>query len=270
MRVVLLACVLVLGGCAWFDAGLGRISSGLTAVWVGEDRFVYVPGAYGATVRYETAKTARLIVPGLMYTDGGSIPRVARAFKGFSPWGYAPAYIVHDWIFFGRHCLTDARLGLTDPIKYADARRFADVNGDPTVPLNHPQRHPVEFDESAVILAEVIKTMADYGQIQKRDFAGAAISAAVDSVPARVLWERTDACREQRVTPRDIAVVWLLVLGNAPSPPPSWKLSTSEIADARTYFPVARKFLKEMERPGGAPRQTPKSPIRPPQVATAQ
>ena len=33
-----------------------------------------------------------------MYTDGGSIPRIAQAFNGFSPWGYAPAYMIHDWL----------------------------------------------------------------------------------------------------------------------------------------------------------------------------
>lgn len=37
--------------------------------------------------------------PGQVSTDGGSIPRPIRAFKHYSPWGYAPAFIVHDWIY---------------------------------------------------------------------------------------------------------------------------------------------------------------------------
>ncbi len=39
-----------------------------------------------------------------MYTDGGSVPRPLRALKNYSPWGYAPAFIVHDWLFYMQNC----------------------------------------------------------------------------------------------------------------------------------------------------------------------
>nr|WP_249779640.1 DUF1353 domain-containing protein [Bradyrhizobium sediminis] len=44
-----------------------------------------------------------------MYTDGGSIPRIAQIFNGLSPWGFGPAYIVHDWIFLRSQLLRRPR-----------------------------------------------------------------------------------------------------------------------------------------------------------------
>jgi hypothetical protein len=235
----------------YFEAKLGRISGSLGAVWVGEDKFVYVPGRRGQTLAFETATTGRLIEPGLMYTDGGSIPRFARAFQGFSPWGYAPAYIIHDWIFYGHHCYLDR--GLSDQARYADAIRFADVNGDESLPHGHPRRHPVTFDESALILAEVIKTLIDYGQ--------------VDSPLAAGLWDREGACVDGRVEPRHIAIVWLRALGDMSRPPPAtWKLSTWEVAAARQHEGEAWRFLRSVD-PNRAP---PKQPSRAPGIARAE
>jgi hypothetical protein len=42
-----------------------------------------------------------------MYTDGGSIPRLFWSVKGFSPWGYGPAYVLHDWLFHQHRCGSD-------------------------------------------------------------------------------------------------------------------------------------------------------------------
>jgi hypothetical protein len=39
-----------------------------------------------------------------MYTDGGSIPQPLRAIKVYSPWGYAPAFLVHNWLFAIKQC----------------------------------------------------------------------------------------------------------------------------------------------------------------------
>ena len=80
------------------------------------------------------------IQPGLMYTDGGSIPKVAQVFKGLSPWGYAPAYMIHDWMFVARHCIVD---GSSD-------KRFQQVRD-------------VDFDQSATILGEAIKASGGRG-----------------------------------------------------------------------------------------------------------
>ena len=39
-----------------------------------------------------------------MFTDGGSVPRAFQVFKNYSPWGYAPAFIMHDWLFTMKYC----------------------------------------------------------------------------------------------------------------------------------------------------------------------
>lgn len=97
----------------------GEFHGSLFVMWVGENetsegdgRFVFVPSRFDLLrfVRDTEANpnaTVRIIQPEIMYTDGGSIPRVVQPFRGFSPWGYAPAYMVHDWLFVARRCITD-------------------------------------------------------------------------------------------------------------------------------------------------------------------
>ncbi|RNC82869.1 MAG: DUF1353 domain-containing protein [Phycisphaera sp.] len=73
-----------------------------------------------------------------MYTDGGSIPRVFWSIPGYSPWGYAPAYIIHDWIFSVHQC-NQPSLDYTNP----DQQTTYDV-----------------FD-AAQAMSEVLKTMRE-------------------------------------------------------------------------------------------------------------
>jgi len=40
-----------------------------------------------------------IICPHPIKTDGGSIPRTLWNRKGFSPWTYAPGYLIHDWLY---------------------------------------------------------------------------------------------------------------------------------------------------------------------------
>jgi len=239
---IVAALCLVLSGCVspYFAAQLGRMGGSVFVMWVGEDKFVYVPGPNGKNFAFETATTSRVIAPGMMYTDGGSIPRVAQLFRGFSRWGFGPAYVVHDWIFYGHHCYVDP-----DSPEYEDERRFDDVNGVGS-------SAPITFHESSLILAEVIKTLVDTGQVPPHDFAAEVISSAVDSPLAATLWNQAGQCRRLRVEPRHIAIVWL-TLGNEKTPPPStWKLSASEINQARKYFPEARAFIEKL-KPGATP-----------------
>ena len=45
------------------------------------------------------------IQPTNFFTDGGSIPRFVTAINGrLTPWGYGPAYLIHDWGFDRHHC----------------------------------------------------------------------------------------------------------------------------------------------------------------------
>jgi hypothetical protein len=87
-------------------AGAG-MSGTLLIQWNGEDRFIFVPDV-NDPLKFRT-KTNREIIPGRMFTDGGSIPRVFWGAKGFSPWGYGPAYVLHDWLFHQHRCKNDAQ-----------------------------------------------------------------------------------------------------------------------------------------------------------------
>jgi hypothetical protein len=228
---------LSLAGCVspYLLAKIGRIGGTVVAIWVGSDKFVYVPGPEGQNLAFETATTGRVIAPGLMYTDGGSIPRVAQIFNGLSAWGYGPAYIVHDWIFYGRHCYVDPA-----PKEYNDVARFDDVNGK-------DGSKPITFDESALILAEVIKTLVDHGQVREQALAAELISSGVDSPIALASWNKRGGCNASyRVSPFHIAVVWLSVVGDKKQPPSTWKLSESEIRAARDEFPRARLHIKSL------------------------
>ena len=229
---------LSLAGCVspYLTAKLGRVGGTIVTMWVGADRFVYVPGKNGQNFAFETATTGRVIAPGLMFTDGGSIPRLAQIFKGLSSWGYGPAYIIHDWIFYGRHCYVDP-----DEAKYNDSVRFDDVNGK-------AGSRPITFDESALILAEAIKTLVDYGQVRDNSFAAEFVSGAVNSPIAFLSWDQEGACYQQRVTPFHIAVVWLSVIGEKSYPPSTWKLSAWEIAEAQNEFEQAKKHIKSLNQ----------------------
>jgi hypothetical protein len=256
-----MAASMTLAGCVspYFLAKLGRISGPVVIMWVGENKFVYVPGRKDQSFAFETATTGRVIEPGLMYTDGGSIPRFTQAFQGFSPWGYGPAYVIHDWIFYGRHCYVDRNLPGQE--FYEDATRFADVNGDSLKARDHPRYKPISFDESALVLAEVIKTLVDYGQVPPRNVPAELISMAVDSPFALALWNQEGACDGQRVDPRHIAIAWLRTVGKNRLPPPTWRLSAGEVIEAQKYFGYAEQFIRSVSPDGLPPKQGTKPPI---------
>ena len=76
----------------------------------GRDCFMFLPDAANA-FSYKTSARfgAKTITPRLMPTDGGSIPRVLWGLSNFSPWGYAPGYMVHDWLFVAHKLQNCAR-----------------------------------------------------------------------------------------------------------------------------------------------------------------
>lgn len=146
LRSLLLACVplLSLMGCASLDGGLsdpprGRLQGTLLLQWDSEDGFIYVPDPSDPLIYASAGKSN--IRPGRMYTDGGSIPRVFWSAKGFSPWAYGPAYILHDWLFNEHRCkrlpdgtagytLAEANVVLYDAIGILVAQGKADSNGE--------------------------------------------------------------------------------------------------------------------------------------------
>lgn len=243
------ACMLALslGGCAsiYSKAELGELGGApVTAIWVGPDKFVYVPHP-NLPFTFKTAN-GRPITPGLMYTDGGSIPRAARIFKGFSPWDFGPAYIIHDWIFYARHCFVDP----ASP-DYKDDIRFAD--------LWEKHEFEISFDESALILAQSIKTLNDYGKVPPWQLPGKLISAAVDGSVALALWNGKGACDSMRVEPLTIAVVWLTAAPHFKDrPPASWRLSEWEIRQAKSRLLRAKRIIRALEPMPLEREETPK------------
>lgn len=80
----------------------GKFSGRLSVLWNGMDSFIFLPGA-DLPFTYTTS-SGRIITPRVMETDGGSIPRILRGLKKYSSWGYAPAFILHDWLFAAHRC----------------------------------------------------------------------------------------------------------------------------------------------------------------------
>ncbi|MDX8502141.1 hypothetical protein RFM99_27470 [Mesorhizobium sp. VK4C] len=199
-------------GCSSIDyqkLTTGEISGSLFVMWVGEGNssgdgsFLFVPDPHDPLIFHRADPTApgSKIKPGLMYTDGGSIPKIAQVFKGLSPWGYAPAYMIHDWIFIAHHCIVD---GSTE-------KRFDQVRG-------------VEFDDSAAILGEAIKALIATRQVAPNDVAPSAITAAVGSAIAKNLWDEKGACKSLQVSAKDIASAEAAIPG-----------STSKAQNLRTF-----------------------------------
>lgn len=165
MALLLGSLLVACSGPRYQDVAQGELKGRLFVEWIDEDRFVFRPDAANPLTFKRGNGDA--IVPGLMVTDGGSIPRVFRGLKNYSPWGYAPGYIVHDWLFHVHVC------------KLREHDRFS-------------------FEETAMILSEIIKTLMEHPNPAKRmerdEGTLFAIHAAVSSSFAREVWNGS-ACQ---------------------------------------------------------------------------
>lgn len=177
-----------LAGCGYVnyrDAPEGIFKGALFVMWIGEGgnsgdgRFVYVPDQNDPLRFIRGGGTAKgqEIIPEMMYTDGGSIPKQVQLFKGFSPWGYAPAYMVHDWIFVARHCITD---GQANPREQKISK--------------------MSFQDSAEITAEMIKTLINTNRVSRNDVAPRVISGTVAGPISYQRWKIKGACTKDRVS----------------------------------------------------------------------
>lgn len=177
-----LAALVLVAGCGAVDvagAPPGEFKGKLFVMWVGETegplgdgKFVFVPADDPLRLeRRRPGATVEVIQPGMMYTDGGSIPPIAAAFKGFSPWGYAPAYMVHDWLFVAKRCWEDDQ---GTPEEAAAAK--------------------MPFPETAEVAAEAINTLIAQKKVKPNDVAPEVISRIVAGPISRQLWEKPGAC----------------------------------------------------------------------------
>lgn len=104
-RWLLSSWLVLLVGCvpyAFEDTSPGRFEGDLRLRWVALDLFAYEPDPL-RPFRF-VRPSGEVIEPGRIVTDGGSIPSVVRGIDGLSPWGFAPAYVVHDWLFQRQRC----------------------------------------------------------------------------------------------------------------------------------------------------------------------
>jgi len=162
MRTLLFFFVaLQISGCAslHFDSvAPGTLKGKLVVEWIEPDQFIFRPDT--AKPLTFTRASGQSITPGEMLTDGGSIPRPLWAIRSYSPWGYAPAFIVHDWLFEMKHC------------QYLGYDKFT-------------------VDEAALIMSEVMKTMMlDPKRGSVDELTLYAMYEAVKSPIARNAWDQ--------------------------------------------------------------------------------
>jgi hypothetical protein len=95
-------CALMLCSCAgtrfYAKVDGGGIIVGRPCIeWLKPDQFVY-DREKNKTFLF-VRPNHEVIRPGDIETDGGSIPRLLWVQKGYSPWTFAPAYLIHDWLY---------------------------------------------------------------------------------------------------------------------------------------------------------------------------
>jgi hypothetical protein len=105
MVTIVGAALLLLSGCipvAYDDVPVGRFEGVIELRWLFENHFLYTPHPE-APFRFIRAN-GEVIQPGPMVTDGGSVPPFFWGEASLNPWTYAPAYLLHDWLFRGYVC----------------------------------------------------------------------------------------------------------------------------------------------------------------------
>jgi hypothetical protein len=161
MRFIVFLSVLFVCGCAskpYIDTADSKFVGDLEVRWVENDYFLFLPKE-GNPLRLIRPNGQRPIQPGPMYTDGGSIPQALWGFPGLSPWGYAPAYVVHDWLFEAHHC------------GYAPDDQYS-------------------FDDSVTVIAEGLKAIMESDPRTRNQFVFDAVVGAVGSPVAKNLWDK--------------------------------------------------------------------------------
>jgi len=160
IAVATAVCSALASGCGevlYAATKTGAFKGRLVVEWIQPDQFIYSPDP-NTPLRFEIAGRAP-IQPERMLTDGGSIPRLFWSHPGFGPWDFGPGYIIHDWLFHQHHC----KIG-----------NWSEIS----------------FEDSAVVLAEAIKTQMEKAPPPQRDAQVVwAIYEAVKSPIAHELWD---------------------------------------------------------------------------------
>jgi len=158
--MTIIFCSIAIAGCAtqlYRKTEEGKFSGALDVRWIKNDYFLFLPNKDDSFTF--TRPNGQRIRPGRMYTDGGSIPRFLWGVKGYSPWGYAPAYIVHDWMFEAQHC------GYEPDNKH-------------------------NFKDSVDVMAESLKSVMERDSEVRNYFIFDSVVLAIDSSISKRLWEK--------------------------------------------------------------------------------
>lgn len=115
-------------GALYDRTDVGELKGRIIVQWIEQDKFEFVPDPADPLIFKR--RNGETIQPMRMFTDGGSVPPALRAIKSYSPWGYAPAFIVHDWLFVMKQC-------------------------------NLPGNDQYDVDKAATIMAEAMKTVME-------------------------------------------------------------------------------------------------------------
>lgn len=152
----LLLCVPSLAAEFYDTVKTGKLQGKLIVQWIEPDVFLFLPDKQSplSFTRFD----GQQIVPQRMLTDGGSIPRPFWILRNYSPWGYAPAFIVHDWLFERKHC------------KYA----------------GHDQ---MSVHDAAMVMAEVMKTMMESKKVPVDRQTVGSMHTAVSTPIAQSHWD---------------------------------------------------------------------------------
>ena len=114
-------CLAACGSFTYEGTPLGKLRGQLLVIWVGEDRFVYWPLTkdpltFTLGLDLQQKLGIQTIRPGLMYTDGGSIPRplprIAPMVRTVEIHSHPPLWPAH----------VDAREHAAELVEYLDLR----------------------------------------------------------------------------------------------------------------------------------------------------
>jgi hypothetical protein len=173
-RLIVLLCILC-SGCArahYQRTHAGTLKGKLVVEWMEPDLFLFRRDPKDPLTF--TRSDGTRIEPQAMLTDGGSIPRPMWVFRNYSPWGYGPAFVIHDWLFHVENCQLAGYDSWT-------------------------------LDGAATVMSEVMKTLMENPKFKYGDqISMYSMYLAVRSPPARAAWEH-GKCLEP---PSDSADYW--------------------------------------------------------------
>lgn len=128
----------------------GSFVGNLVVEYVSLNHYLYTPGDF-AFVR----ANGQVIQPGVMDTDGASVPRLLWSIAEFSPWDVFKAAAIHDWLYIAHHQGNDS----------------------------------IDFATANLILAEAMYTQGQDGPDQVSDLTIWAYLAAVSTPIGQEVWD---------------------------------------------------------------------------------